>query len=270
MLFRGKSLGGSLQVILNADDFGWDGDTIDTTIEAFNEGWLTSATLMTNMPEVRRALEFARQHPQFSYGVHLCFCSDGREFPLSPCNEIPDLARPNGQLQDSNYLRKRALFGQIDSRQIACEAKRQLSRMLEAGVPISHVDSHGHLHKIGSFRDGIGQAMAELGILRMRGVQDIYLAKRTWNATRLLGRGWQKKIEKRFKTTDHFYMPASESVQGWPELLLNGRFSGLMEVSVHPGRSEAWRLAELKGLARFAAGLQSRGIGTVTWNELRP
>ena len=41
-----------LQLVVNADDFGQSDDTVDATIECFEAGALTSATLMAGMPAV--------------------------------------------------------------------------------------------------------------------------------------------------------------------------------------------------------------------------
>ena len=38
------------RLIINADDFGFSEDTVVATIELFNKGLLTSATMMPNMP----------------------------------------------------------------------------------------------------------------------------------------------------------------------------------------------------------------------------
>ena len=46
-----------LQLIVNADDFGQSDDTVDATIECFEAGALTSATLMPGMPASERALD---------------------------------------------------------------------------------------------------------------------------------------------------------------------------------------------------------------------
>ena len=73
---RATMLSRELQLIINADDFGQSDDTVDATIECFEAGALTSATLMPAMPATERALEFARSHPEHGFGVHLTLSAD--------------------------------------------------------------------------------------------------------------------------------------------------------------------------------------------------
>ena len=67
---------GRLRLILNADDFGYDDDTVEATIECFRASALTSATIMLGMPATPGALEFARENPELDFGVHLVFTGD--------------------------------------------------------------------------------------------------------------------------------------------------------------------------------------------------
>jgi predicted glycoside hydrolase/deacetylase ChbG (UPF0249 family) len=68
------------KLIINADDFGFSKETVEKTIEFFQKGLISSATLMPNMPAFEEAVDFAIQHPQFSYGLHLCLSDEN---PLS-------------------------------------------------------------------------------------------------------------------------------------------------------------------------------------------
>ena len=45
------------KLIINADDFGLDEETVEWTIKGFELGKLTSATIMAGMPETARAVE---------------------------------------------------------------------------------------------------------------------------------------------------------------------------------------------------------------------
>jgi predicted glycoside hydrolase/deacetylase ChbG (UPF0249 family) len=60
-----------LQLIVNADDFGQSDETVEATIECFESGALTSASVMPGMPATERAVEFARTRPELGFGVHL-------------------------------------------------------------------------------------------------------------------------------------------------------------------------------------------------------
>jgi len=62
-----------VRIVVNADDFGASAETVAATIEAFEEGALTSATIMPTMPAAGEALAYARDRPDRSFGVHLTF-----------------------------------------------------------------------------------------------------------------------------------------------------------------------------------------------------
>jgi hypothetical protein len=58
------------KLIINADDFGLSDHTVEWTINGFECGALTSATIMAGMPTTDKAVGYAKVHPQFSFGVH--------------------------------------------------------------------------------------------------------------------------------------------------------------------------------------------------------
>ena len=75
-----------MKVILHSDDFGFDKDTLEATIDCFEKGALTSATIMVNCEASEAAFEYARKHPEFSFGVHLTYV-DGLK-PVMPAKVI--------------------------------------------------------------------------------------------------------------------------------------------------------------------------------------
>src|ERR671922_2946900 len=76
-----SSFGGRLavRIVVNADDFGASTETVAATIDSFEAGSLTSATIMPTMPAAEQALAFARGRPDWSFGVHLTFVGNGDE-----------------------------------------------------------------------------------------------------------------------------------------------------------------------------------------------
>ncbi len=57
-------------LIVNADDFGWNRDATDRTVECFAAGQITSTTALVNMEDSERAAELGREHG-FPIGLHL-------------------------------------------------------------------------------------------------------------------------------------------------------------------------------------------------------
>jgi len=76
------------KVIVNADDFGLTQGVNEGIVKAYQEGILTSATLMANMPGFDQAVELAGTHPELGVGLHLNIL---RGHPLSPAQTVGSL-----------------------------------------------------------------------------------------------------------------------------------------------------------------------------------
>jgi predicted glycoside hydrolase/deacetylase ChbG (UPF0249 family) len=260
-----------MRIVLNADDFGWSDDTVRATIECFEAGALTSATLMTGMPATEAAVDYARSRPDLSFGLHLALVGDGEERPLAPPEAVPALVDGRGRLRRTNDLRVRALLGVLPVEQVERELAAQLEDLRGRGVRISHVDSHRHLHKFAPVREALRRTLPRFGIRRVRNVQDVYLRRPLASPTYWLGRRWRRRLTSSFATTDHFYMPASAGDRDWVELLprLDSLPDGRsLEVGVHPGVEEDWRADERTGLLAFAEQARARGHRLVGWDEI--
>jgi predicted glycoside hydrolase/deacetylase ChbG (UPF0249 family) len=259
-----------MEIIVTADDFGLSDHTVDRTIACFEAGALTSASIMANMPATERAIEWAKSHPEFSFGVHLCYCTDDYERPVLSPELIPDLVDNMGRFLHSNTMRKLGLMNRLPVDQIARETEAQIARLCDMGVPISHVDSHGHLHKFTPFRQALTQVLPRFGIRRVRTVQNVFLKKPLRSPTFWFGAKWGRSIARQFATTDRFYMPASAGDDDWatPVLARLEAAGGTVEVGVHPGLDEEWRAYDDRGAHEFAEAATAAGHQLIGWREL--
>jgi predicted glycoside hydrolase/deacetylase ChbG (UPF0249 family) len=259
-----------LQVILNADDFGLSDDTVAATIECFEAGALTSATLMPSMPATAAAVAFAAGRPELGFGVHLTFTADAGHPPLSDPELVPCLVGSDGLFLSAKSIRSKALLGRLVPEQIEREVEAQVRSIAEAGVPVSHVDSHRHVHKFAPFRAALARALPRLGIRRVRSVQDVYLRRSAHSPTYWLGHRWRDRIATAFETTDHFFMPAKDEPP-WADALLAAvaRIGGSLEVGVHPGYDEPWRDRDRLGTLELSRTLGDRAA-RVDWRTLVP
>ncbi|HRP63247.1 MAG TPA: ChbG/HpnK family deacetylase [Phycisphaerales bacterium] len=258
-----------MRVILNADDFGFDADTVRATIECFEQGGLTSATIMANMDATAEALAYAKENPQFSFGAHLTFSSDGPERPVLPPSSIPGLVDETGRFLDPVQVRTRALRNVLPVDEIAREMEAQLGVLVDHGIALSHVDSHGHLHKFKPFRAAMAIILPKFGITRVRNVQNIYLRAPLRSPTYWLSGFWRRRIMSLFATTPHFFMPTSAGDKKWIRPLLQRTFDGALEVGVHPGYAEPWRDQERAACIRFGAAARDAGWKAVCWNRVK-
>lgn len=262
-----------MRIITNADDFGFDEDTLKATIQGFESGALTSATIMATMPQHEEALRYAAAHPEFSFGCHLTWVGDGLERVSLPGQEVPCLAHENGVLRGSQEIRLKALLGGLSVDEIARETESQLSRLRDFGIPISHVDSHGHLHKFRPFREALRRVLPKFGIRRVRRVQTIYLRKPLRSPTFWLGRHWDASLMKSFVSTEAFYMSTGlQEAPDWVEQIIskmNQRHFQTVEIGVHPGTLEPWRAAELLALLEIQRIAQLRNHSLVSFHALK-
>jgi hopanoid biosynthesis associated protein HpnK len=129
-------------LVVVADDFGRSSGVDRAVAEAYDNGILTSASIMACGASFDEAAEIARARRKLSVGLHLTLC-DGRA--VSPASRIPDLVDRNGNLERDpvkawfKYSRK-GLRPQIEA-----EIEAQFERLESAGIFPSHVDGHHHL-----------------------------------------------------------------------------------------------------------------------------
>lgn len=263
-----------MRVILHADDFGYDSDTTAATIELLECGALSSASIMATMPAAEEAMSYASKHPQHSFGVHLTYV-DGLE-PAS-LGKRTSLTDDNGVFYPSNDVRKKAIFFKLKGKEIVEDSIAQIEKVLSAGVEISHLDSHGHLHKFPSFLAALPDIKKRSGIQRVRRVQNIFLQKPKLSPTSILNFCFDWRIAHTCRTTDYFYMSANNLDTDWADAIIAQMDclpqNATIEVGVHPGHAdtedERWRRAEYNDIMDFAKKIRKQGKHQIiTWKEV--
>ena len=258
------------KLILSADDFGYSQDTVERTIACIDDELLTSASIMANMPATVAAASFATTLPDFSFGIHICFCDGDFERPLCSHSEIPSLTLEDGRFFPTRLMIKRALVGQLRVPDIERELQAQLARLRDLGVQLSYVDGHGNLHKYSPFVEAMRNVLPRFGIGKVRRTQNIYLKRGLFNPNYWFGAYWNRAIELSFRTTDGLYLPASTDDDQWPEKLRLRlkRCSGVVELAVHPGSTDRWRRREEENLRTFKEYATEEGIDFVGWKDI--
>ncbi len=243
-------------LILNADDFGLDDDTFATTVACFEAGLLTSATIMTGCAASPQAYDFARQHRrQFSFGLHFNIV-DGHNASRPGRSS---LCSGDGVFRQSDAQRLRAMAGWLDEADIRREFRHQLAQLRDHGVEVSHIDSHGHLHKYPVVIRAIRQEMERAGICWVRRPQNLYLRGNRRRAA--MNRFFERQFAG-LRRTD-FYGALEQGDAGWAARLVPLLPEGVTEISVHPGRAEDWRHGEAAPLlapGELAAALAGAGV----------
>lgn len=130
-------------VIINADDFGISSNVNQAISKAFDQGLITSATIMANMPYFEEACELIHANClNARIGVHLTLTEGS---PLTdPIRRCPRLCDRSGQLTGKHGSIWR--LSPDEARAIEIELAAQIEAVLASGVLPSHFDSHEHFH----------------------------------------------------------------------------------------------------------------------------
>lgn len=253
-------------IIVNADDFGLDAHTVEWTIRGFECGALTSATIMAGMPGTDEACRWAKAHPEFSFGVHLCLVD---ERPVSDPRTIPSLVDPKtGRLWTTRQFILRNFAGLVRVPDLVAEMRAQYAAVAATGLRVSHVDGHGHNHRLPQSIRALKELahILELPNLVVRRCQDIPIG-RPGLLGRLINGPMQRRLQAcGFRMTDHFAMNAGHSQDPkWFSRLLAELPDGITEIGIHPGVDEAWRRIDTEDA--FAAR-DLRGVERKTFYDL--
>ena len=103
-----------MKVIINADDFGLNGNVNDSILELISRRRITSATLISNAPAVEHAIKMIRRNGHHcSFGVHLNLTQ------FEPLTPIRDRGILSACLDDNGcFFRERNICDQLESLQI--------------------------------------------------------------------------------------------------------------------------------------------------------
>lgn len=136
------------RLIINADDFGLTLGVNRAIVEAHGHGVVTSATLMANGAAFDDAAQLAKTNPRLTVGCHVVFV-DGR--PLLSPEQVPTLVASEGggeaRLRNSLGKFARDVFaGRVNISELEGEAFTQVRELQNAGIVVSHLDTHKHTH----------------------------------------------------------------------------------------------------------------------------
>lgn len=254
------------RIIVNADDFGLSDHTVEWTIKGFECGAISSATIMAGMSATDKAIAYARAHPEFSFGVHFYLVD---ETPMSNPEDIPSMVDPRtGKMWKTRQFILRNFAGLIKVEDLKREMRAQYTAIKNSGVKISHVDGHGHNHRLPQSIKALMELKDELGFVIVRRCQDLpVVGGKLGLLSRIINGSMQRRLVKAdFKMTDHFLMNAGHTKYAkWFSAALENLPDGITEIGVHPGVDEEWRkidtedcfdnccaLCEKYGIERFS------------------
>ncbi len=132
-------------LVINADDFGLDSAVNEAIIELFQIQKISSISLAANGQAFDQAARFAKTF-NLDVGIHLTLVG---EKPLADTEQIKSLVG-----SDRHFFKNRYIFlqrygcGIIRKSEVVHEWSLQFQKIINAGLSISHLDSHQHLHML--------------------------------------------------------------------------------------------------------------------------
>jgi predicted glycoside hydrolase/deacetylase ChbG (UPF0249 family) len=110
-------------------------------IDGQEKGLITSSTIMMPCPWSGAMADYARNHPEKDFGVHLTHTAEWRFYrwgPVAPKEQVKGLCDPDGFLWRS----VEEVYAHAKPEEALIEGRAQIMRALAAGVPVTHIDSH--------------------------------------------------------------------------------------------------------------------------------
>ena len=130
-----------VELIVNGDDVGVSHAANQASIASMERGLMTSATIMVPAPWFPEIARYAREHPALDFGLHLVHTSEWTGIkwgPVAGRSVVPGLVDPQGYF----WPDIQRVYQHATPEQAAVEARAQIRKALDAGIDVTHLDSH--------------------------------------------------------------------------------------------------------------------------------
>lgn len=128
-------------LIINNDDAGMCHAANTATIKGMEHGFISSATIMMPCSWSNEIVKYARENPEKGFGVHLTLTSEWKNYrwqTVAPRDQVP------GLYDNQGYMWKDVMevYNASNTTEALIEGRAQIQKALDAGVPVTHIDSH--------------------------------------------------------------------------------------------------------------------------------
>lgn len=153
-------------VVVSADDLGWDSSRTRAILDALAAGAATHASLIPNLGGFDEACALVHDRGLAArIGLHLNL-SDGR--PLTDAMAASPRFCAEGVFRFPPRHAWLMPVSKDDARAVAGEVRAQIAAVRARGLPLSHFDSHHHVHSEPHLARIVGALVKEAGIARLR------------------------------------------------------------------------------------------------------
>ncbi len=125
-------------VVVHVDDIGLCRAANDGALLAL-AGAATCGSIMVPCPGFEEVSEIARERPELDLGVHLTLNAEYESYRWAPLrDDVPGLVSPDGGM----WRTLQETTEHATPEEVERELRAQIERALEAGIDVSHLDSH--------------------------------------------------------------------------------------------------------------------------------
>ncbi|MGX1930457.1 polysaccharide deacetylase family protein [Flagellimonas sp. 2504JD4-2] len=267
-------------LIIHADDAGLSHSENEATFQSLQKGIVNSYSIMVPCPWFEEAALFAKNNPNYDYGVHLTLTCEWENYkfgPVLPISEVPSLVDENGHF----FKNRDGVRNNAQPEDVRKELRAQIEKALKFGLTPTHLDSH--MYSVGSKPEFL-QIYKELGeryglpvqlsrqLMEMVGLE----ADKNINDTDLLVDkvhiGKFEYFEKGELDT-YYHNAFEELVEGLNVILIHPAFDDpeMRGITVnHPNFGSAWRQIDFDTFTSdsLKAQLKKSKAQLITWKDI--
>jgi chitin disaccharide deacetylase len=142
---------GSRMVMVHADDAGVTHSVNQAIQKGFENGSISSASIIVPAPWFPEIAAYAKAHPEYDFGLHLALTSEWTTITdpergrgglrwggVASRDRIPSLLDPEGFLWSAT----KAVTTNVRPEEARIELRAQIERAKQFGVPFTHFDTH--------------------------------------------------------------------------------------------------------------------------------
>jgi predicted glycoside hydrolase/deacetylase ChbG (UPF0249 family) len=216
-------------LIINADDFGLNENTNAAIVHCFEKGLCSSTTIMPNMPGFEQACQLVHEKKLLNHaGVHLVLT---KGYPVTDAMKKQVRFCNKDGLFSMDRTRRVFHLSTSEKESLVAEIRAQIIKCRNAGLPLTHADSHHHIHEEPAIARVLIKSLKEFKIPYLRIMANLVPARTA--ARRMYTMGFNTLLHTlRLAKTDYFCC-----IDGCLDFKLSkGSLSNLrsLEVMLHP------------------------------------
>jgi len=132
----------TIRLIVRGDDMGMTHAANEAVKLAFDEGILTSVSVLVPSPWFEEAARMCRDNPSWCVGVHLCVNAEWRDYrwrPVTPWPEVSSIVDEDGYFYPTaeSFMAAGPVAAEVEK-----ELRAQVELALKRGLEIRYLDTH--------------------------------------------------------------------------------------------------------------------------------